>query len=75
MGAYNYSVYSNEYPNTFRKNREEIKGFDMERIPEKYISDFRMVWKLAHDELMKFDEEANKRDEENFKKAMESAKK
>lgn len=71
----NYSVYSNEYPNTFRKNREEIKGFDMERIPEKYISDFRMVWKLAHDELMKFDEEANKRDEENFKKAMESAKK
>lgn len=71
----NYSVYSSEHPDTFWKNREDIKGFDREKIPEKYVNDFRMVWKQAHDELMKIQKEKDKKDEEELQKAMESAKK
>lgn len=63
-----YSVYYSEYPDNYRKNRKEIKGFDRENIPEKYINDFRMVWKQAHDEVVSFQEKADA-------KAMESAKK
>lgn len=61
-----YSVSSSEYPNIFRKNRKWIKGFDREDIPEKYRNDFRMVWKQAHDEVVRLQQEADK-------KIMESA--
>ena len=48
------TTYSNEFPDTFYKSR---KYFDFEKIPEKYINDFRMVWKQAHDEQVKLQKE------------------
>ncbi|WP_281671926.1 ParB/RepB/Spo0J family partition protein [[Clostridium] scindens] len=56
-----YSVHSSEYPNIFIKNRKWIKGFDREDIPEKYRNDFRMVWKQAHDEVVRLQQEADKK--------------
>ena len=53
LGNYE-TTYSSEFPNTFCKSR---KDFDFEKIPEKYINDFRMVWKQAHDEQVKLQEE------------------
>lgn len=53
LGNYE-TTYSNEFPDTFRKHR---KYLDLEKIPEKYINDFRMVWKQAHDEQVKLQKE------------------
>ena len=39
-----YSVYYNEFPS----------DCDMEKIPETYRNDFRMIWKKAHDEIKAF---------------------
>lgn len=69
-----YHVNSSEYPDNFRKNRQWIKGFDKEDIPEKYRNDFRMVWKQAHDELVRIQQEVDAREKEELKKAMEAAK-
>lgn len=69
-----YHVNSSEYPDNFRKNRQWIKGFDKEDIPEKYRNDFRMVWKQAHDELVRIRQEVDAREKEELKKAMEAAK-
>lgn len=60
----NYHVYSDEYPYTYRKC---IEGFNGGDIPEKYRNDFRMVWKQAHDEVVKLEEEAEKKAMENAK--------
>lgn len=70
-----YSVHSSEYPDNFRKNRKWIKGFDKEDIPEEYRNDFRMVWKQAHDELVRLQEEADKKIMETAKKQDELFKK
>lgn len=70
-----YSVYYSEYPNNFYKNRKEIKRLDIEYIPEKYRNDFRMVWKQAHDEVVRLQNEADEREKEELKRAMEAAKK
>ena len=70
-----YSVYHSEYPYNFMKNRKEIEGFDKEYIPEKYRDDFRMVWKQAHDEVVKLQEEEDKKIMESAKKQDELMKK
>lgn len=69
-----YRVHSSEYPDNYRKNRKWIKGFDREDIPEKYRNDFCMVWKQAHDEVIRLQQEADEREKEELKKAMEAAK-
>lgn len=57
LGNYE-TTYSSEFPDTFCKNR---KYLDFEKIPEKYINDFRMVWKQAHDEQVKLQKEEDLR--------------
>ena len=54
-------VRSNEYPEAYVINN----------IPEKYRNDFRMVWKQEHDEIVKAIADAEKAEEELFRKAME----
>lgn len=53
-----YSVYYNEFPS----------DYDMEKIPEKYRNDFRMIWKKAHDEIKSLQDKVDKKSMENAKK-------
>ena len=53
-----YSVYYNEFPS----------DCDMEKIPETYRNDFRMIWKKAHDEIKALQDEVDKKSMENAKK-------
>ena len=53
-----YSVYYDEFPS----------DYDMEKIPEKYRNDFRMIWKKAYDEIKALQDEADKKSMENAKK-------
>lgn len=46
-----YSVYYDEFPS----------DYNMEKIPEKYKDDFRMIWKKAHDEIKLLQEEVDKK--------------
>lgn len=46
LGNYE-TIYINEFPNTFC----------LEKIPKKYIDEFQMVWKQAHDEQVKLQED------------------
>lgn len=69
------TTYSNEFPDTFYKSR---KYFDFEKIPEKYINDFRMVWKQAHDEQVKLQKEDELRSNkawDDFEKTINESKK
>ena len=43
-----YLVYGEEYPS----------NYSMEQVPEKFRSDFRMVWKKAHDEVVQLEQES-----------------
>ena len=43
-----YLVYGEEYPS----------NYSMEQVPEKFRSDFRMVWKKAHDEVVQREQES-----------------
>ena len=43
-----YLVYGEEYPS----------NYSMEQVPEKLRSDFRMVWKKAHDEVVQREQES-----------------
>lgn len=43
-----YTVYREEYPS----------NYIMEEVPEKFRSDFRMVWKKAHDEVVQLKQES-----------------
>lgn len=43
-----YLVYREEYPS----------NYSMEEVPEKFRSDFRMVWKKAHDEVIQIEQES-----------------
>lgn len=43
-----FLVYGEEYPS----------NYDMEQVPEKFRSDFRMVWKKAHDEVVQLEQES-----------------
>lgn len=43
-----YLVYREEYPS----------NYIMEEVPEKFRSDFRMVWKKAHDEVIQIEQES-----------------
>lgn len=43
-----YTVYREEYPS----------NYSMEQVPEKFRSDFRMVWKKAHDEVVQLEQES-----------------
>lgn len=70
-----YITFHNEYPENFFKNRKNIKGLDMERIPEKYKDDFRMVWKIAHDEQIELQNKKKKEVEEAWEKAIKDEKK
>lgn len=73
LGNYE-TTYSSEFPNTFCKSR---KDFDFEKIPEKYINDFRMIWKQAHDEQVKLQEEDDLRSNKawgDFEKAINELK-
>ncbi len=53
-----YSVYYNEFPSDCY----------MEKIPETYRNDFRMIWKKAHDEIKALQDEVDKKSMENAKK-------
>lgn len=53
-----YSVYYDEFPS----------DYDMEKIPEKYRNDFRMIWKKAHDEIKALQDKVDKKSMENAKK-------
>lgn len=57
----NYLVDGNEFP---------VDRY-MREIPEKYKSDFRMVWKMAHDELRALQDEADRKSMENAKRQAE----
>lgn len=70
-----YITFHNEYPENLFKNRKNIKGLDMEKIPEKYKDDFRMVWKVAHDEQIELQNKKDKEVEETWEKAIEDEKK
>lgn len=54
----NYLVYSDEFP----------EDLYIRKIPEKYKSDFRMVWKKAHDEVKALQDEAERKSMENAKR-------
>lgn len=49
---YKNSIHYKEYPSNYH----------IEKIPEKYRDDFRMVWKQAHDEVVRLQNEVDKRD-------------
>ena len=53
-----YSVYYNEFPSDCY----------MEKIPETYRNDFRIIWKKAHDEIKALQDEVDKKSMENAKK-------
>ena len=53
-----YSVYYDEYPSTFCRASH---GRRLEDIPEKYKNDFIMIWKQAHEEIVKIQNDYNKR--------------
>lgn len=55
---YKDSIHYAEYPS----------DYDIGKIPEKYRDDFRMVWKQAHDEVVKLQNEADKRSMEATRK-------
>lgn len=59
----NYSTFHNEFPSTYYKKR---KMFDTDKIPEKYRDDFRMVWKQAHDEQVKLQEDDDLQTQQAF---------
>ena len=61
----NYNVFSDEFPNIYYRRRGRL---ECEEIPEKYRNDFRMIWKQAHDEIVKLKAEYDKNFAEDMKK-------
>ena len=61
----NYHVFNDEFPNTYDRCNE---SWSHEEIPEKYKNDFRMIWKQAHDEILKLNAEYDKNFAEDIKK-------
>lgn len=52
-----YSIYYEEYPS----------DYEIEKIPDKYKDDFRMVWKQAHEEVVRLQNEAEEKVMKNAK--------
>lgn len=72
-----YIEYANKEHILFEGNcyyDENPADIYLKKIPEKYQSDFRMVWKQAHDEVVRLQEEEEEKEKEDLKKAMEAAK-